>query len=131
MSENDKKIFLGLYQMLLADAEIHPRELEVLYKIGKEKGGISDIEIQQAIFTPNNILLDNLKDVERIEYLYSLSRIAWADGKLDDKEKELLQATSKILGFDKDNVEQIVEFLLEQASIETPFDQVLKIIKTS
>lgn len=96
MNENEKKMFLGLYQMLLADAEIHPNELEMLYQIGKEKGGISEEEIQHAIFSPNAVIsLENLSDEGRIEYLYNLSRIAWADGKIDDKEKEILEDASK------------------------------------
>ena len=56
MNETEKKMFLGLYQMLLADAEVHPNELELLYQIGKEKGGISEAEIQRAIFSPNTVI---------------------------------------------------------------------------
>ncbi|NDP27162.1 MAG: hypothetical protein GZ087_07025 [Flavobacterium sp.] len=82
MNENEKKMFLGLYQMLLADAEVHPNELEQLYLIGKEKGGINENEIQEAIFSPNTLVsLESLNDDERIEYLYNLARIAWADGR--------------------------------------------------
>ena len=70
MNENDKKMFLGLYQMLLVDEEVHPNELEILYRIGKEKGGISEAEIQQALFSPNKLLsLESLNDEDRIQYL--------------------------------------------------------------
>jgi uncharacterized tellurite resistance protein B-like protein len=132
MNENDKKMFLGLYQMLLADAEVHPSELKLLYEIGKEKGGISENEIQLALFSPNTFVsLDSLNDDERIEYLYNLSRMAWADGKIEDSERETLQEASKRLGFAKENVEEIIEFLLEQAKDKKPFKEVLQTIKNS
>ena len=118
--------------MLLADAEIHPNELELIYQIGREKGGISEEEIQRAIFSPNTLIsLETLDDEERIEYLYNLSRIAWADGKIDKKEKEILEDASKRLGFAEENVTEIAEFLLEQAKEKMPFEEVLQTIKNS
>lgn len=132
MNENDKKMFLGFYQMLLADAEVHPNELKMLYEIGKEKGCISENEIQQVIFSPNSFVsLESLSDDERIEYLYNLSRMAWADGKIDDKEKEVLRGASKRLGFAEENSNEISEFLLEQAKEKKSFEEVLQTIKNS
>jgi len=132
MNEQDKKMFLGLYQMVLADAEVHPSELELLYQIGKEKGEISEEEIQQAIFSPNTFAsMENLSDAARIEYLYNLARIAWADGKIEDKERETLQEASKRLGFAKENVAEISEFLLKQAKEKKPFEEVLQTINNS
>ena len=132
MNENEKKMFLGLYQMLLADAEVHPNELELLYQIGREKGGISEEEIHRAIFSPNTLIsLETLDDEERIEYLYNLSRIAWADGKIDSKEKDILEDASKRLGFAEENVTEIAKFLLEQAKEKMPFEEVLQTIKNS
>ena len=132
MNENDKKMFLGLYQMILADGEVHPNELELFFEIGKEKGGISEEEIQQAIFSPNTFVsLENLSDKERIEYLYNLSRIAWADGKIEEKERETLQEASRRLGFAEENVVEISEFLLEQAKEKKSFEEVLQAIINS
>lgn len=132
MNENEKKMFLGLYQMLLADAEVHPNELELLYQIGKEKGGISEEEIQNAIFSPNTFVsLESMSDDDRIEYLYNLSRIAWADGKIDDKEKVILQDASRRLGFAEENVVEISEFLLGQAKGKKSVEEVLQTIKNS
>jgi uncharacterized tellurite resistance protein B-like protein len=132
MEKSDKKMFLGLYQMLLADAEVHPKELELLYQIGKEKGGISEEEIQQAVFTPNTFVqLDNLSDDDKIEYLYNLSRIALADGKIDYKEREILMDVGKRLGFLEDNLVEISEFLLKQAQEKKSYEDVLLTIKNS
>lgn len=132
MNEKEKKMFLGLYQMMLTDAEVHPKELELLYEIGKEKGGISESEIQQAIFSPNTLItLEDLSEEERIEYLYNLSRIVMADGKIDFKEKETMMEATKRLGFAEENALEISEFLFEQAKEKRPFEDVLQTIKNS
>ena len=104
----------------------------MLYHIGKEKGGISEEEIQRAVFSPNIfVLLESLSDDERIEYLYNLSRIAWADGNINDKQKEVLQDASRRLGFAEENVVEISEFLLEQAKEKKSIEEVLQTIKNS
>lgn len=132
MNDKEKKMFLGLYQMMLTDAEVHPNELELLYEIGTEKGGISEQEIQQAIFSPNTLVsIENLNDQERTEYLYNLSRIAWADGKIETKERDTLIEASNRLGFAKENAKTITEFLLQQAEEKKSFEEVLQIIKNS
>jgi len=132
MEDHDKRMFLGLYQMLIADAEVHPRELEILYQIGKEKGGITEDEIQKAVFSPNKLIsIDNLSNDERIEYLYHLSRIAWADGKVDTKEKEILHEASIRFGFAEENVTEITEFLLKQVQENKSIEEVLLTIKNS
>lgn len=129
MNERERKMFLGLYQMLLADSEVHPSELEILYQIGKEKGGFSEEEIQQTIFSPNEFLtIETLNDKEKIEYLYNLSRIAWADGKIDNKELEILQTVSTHLGFAKENAEEISNFLLQQVKENKTFEEILQMI---
>jgi len=132
MNENEKKMFLGLYQMMLVDAEVHPNELELLYQIGKEKGGISEEEVQRAIFSPNTfVAMNSLSDEERIEYLYNLSRMAWADGKIDNKERETLKEASKRLGFAEEHALEISEFLLVQAKEKKSLNEVLQIINNS
>ncbi|MDR2621994.1 MAG: hypothetical protein LBC48_05365 [Dysgonamonadaceae bacterium] len=131
MDQKSKNLFLGMYQMILADTEVHPKELEVFYQIGKERG-ITEEEIQQALFSPNNLISsENLSDDERIEYLYNLARIAWADDVLDEKEIETLQNASRRLGFTEKNVEKITMFLLEQAHDNKLFEEVLETIKNS
>ena len=131
MNEIDKKMFLGLCQMVLADGEVHPKELELLYQIGKVRG-ISEEDIQRTIFSPQTFLkTEDLNDEEKIEFLYNLARMAWADDELDDSEIETLQKTSKWLGFSEENVVEISEFLLEQAKEKKSFEEVLQTIKNS
>jgi uncharacterized tellurite resistance protein B-like protein len=128
MNENLKQHFLGIYQMIISDAEVHPKELELLYKIGKEKG-VSEQEIHTTLVTPNSLLsLESLSDDEKIEYLYDLARMAWADGRLDDNERVSITQSCKRLGFQEQHVADIVDFLLEQAKSNISFTDVLKTI---
>jgi uncharacterized tellurite resistance protein B-like protein len=131
MKEKRKKLFLELYQMILSDAEVHPRELEVLYQIGREHG-VSEEEIQEMLFSPNSLISpEDLSVDERIEHLYNLAQIAWADGKLEENEKETLRNASKRLGFAEENSKEIAAFLLDHAENKKPIEEVLKIIKNS
>jgi DnaJ-domain-containing protein 1 len=131
MKEKSKKLFLEFYQMLLSDAEVHPKELEVLYQFGK-KCGVSEEEIQQMLFSPNNFISPkDLSVDEKIEHLYNLAQIAWADGKIEKEEEGTLQNASKRLGFAEENVKEIATFLLDQVHSNKPFEEVLEIIKNS
>ncbi|MDR0725084.1 MAG: hypothetical protein LBF59_03625 [Prevotellaceae bacterium] len=117
--------------MILSDTEVHPKELEILYQIGKERG-VSEAEIQKVLFSPNSFASsEELNNDERIEYLYNLARIAWADGVLDEREIVTLQNASIRLGFAEENAEAIATFLLEQAHEGKSIKEVLTIIKTS
>ena len=131
MNDNEKKMFLNLYQMVLADDEVHPKELELLYQIGREHD-MSEEEIQQAIFSSSTFAsMEDLSDDEKIKHLYNLARIAWADGKIDEKEEETLQKASMRLGFAEENAVEISEFLLEQAKEKKSFEKILETIKNS
>jgi uncharacterized tellurite resistance protein B-like protein len=131
MDEKSKRLFLEMYQMILSDTEVHPKELEMFYKIGKECG-VSEAEIQKVLFSPNSFVSsEELNDEEKIDCLYNLARIAWADGRLDESEKEMLQNASKRLGFAAENAEEIATFLLEQAYHGKSIEEVLTVIKTS
>ncbi|MDR1983912.1 MAG: hypothetical protein LBQ28_03705 [Prevotellaceae bacterium] len=131
MNEQLKQHFLGLYQMVLADTEIHPKELELLYKIGREQG-VTEQDIQAAIFVPTNaVTLTSFNDDEKIEYLYNLARMAWADGVIDNSEIECLKQSCKRLGFAEEYAADITEFLLTQAKEDKSFKDVLETIKKS
>ena len=51
MNEKDKRMFLGLYQMLLADSEVHPKELEIAHRYyTPSEQEISDAEEMLRLF---------------------------------------------------------------------------------
>ena len=54
-----------------------------------------------------------------------------ADGRIDDKEKKVLQDAIKRLGFAEESILEISEFLLKQAKENKSFMEVLQTINNS
>jgi uncharacterized tellurite resistance protein B-like protein len=120
--------FLNLYHMALSDAEVDTTELEMLYKIGEEKG-VSRIEIDEVVIRPDTIKFSPPESVlEKIESLYDFARIAWADGKIDENEERVLTMFCTKFGFEKENVPIIVKFLLDEAQKGTSKQDIFKIV---
>jgi uncharacterized tellurite resistance protein B-like protein len=120
--------FLNLYHMALTDAEVDTKELEMLYIIGKEKG-ITKAEIDAVVVQPDSIKFSSPKTlIEKVECLYDFARIAWADGKIDNNEKILMEYFSSRFGFQDENISTIVEFLLDEVEKGTSKDEVFKIV---
>lgn len=113
VDEGLKAHFLSLYQLTLSDNEVHPKELETLYQIGLEYG-ISKEEIQAIVLSPTQevMIAPNTLE-EKVAYLYNLTRIANADGKIVDEEKELIGKYVIKFGFPKENASAIVDYFLD------------------
>ena len=94
MTDNLQSHFLNLYAMALSDNQIDTVELEVLYKIGQEKG-VDKSEIDQIILNPDKVKFsfpDTLS--EKVVYLYDLAKIILADGIVDKNEIKTLLTSS-------------------------------------
>lgn len=120
--------FLNLYHMAISDAQIDTSELEMLYKIGEEKG-VSRNEIDEVVIRPDTIKFSSPTSViEKIESLYDFARIAWADGQIDENEERVMTMFCIKFGFEKENVPTIVKFLLDEAQKETSKEEIFKIV---
>jgi uncharacterized tellurite resistance protein B-like protein len=123
-----KKQFLNLYQMALADSKLEVSELELLYKIGEEKG-IPVTEIDDIIIHPD--LVEDFKPetvIEKVECLYDLARIAVADGNVDENERKLLNSFAHKFDFKEENIPLIVQFLVDEAISGTPISDINKVV---
>ena len=120
--------FLNLYHMAISDAEVDTIELEILYKIGEEKG-VSRIEIDAVVVRPDTIKFSPPESVlEKIESLFDFARIAWADGKIDENEERVMTMFCTKFGFEKENIPTIVRFLLDEAQKGTSKEDIFKIV---
>lgn len=126
MKEKLKSHFLGLYSMIMADGIVVAKELETLYRIGRENYNLTPDEINQYIVSSGTSFIVPESVEERIRILYELSEIAWADGAIDSTEKNLLHRYVIRLGFLEENAENIVTFLLEQVKNGISLEEVLK-----
>lgn len=120
-----KSRFVALYQMVLADGVADPTELSTLNLIGIKKYGIDPNQINQLIRETSIQIKfpDSLND--KVSLLYQLGEIAWADGRIEDAEKELIKKYIVAMGFVKDNVNRIADFILEQVKNKVPEKEVI------
>lgn len=113
-----KSHFLRLYQMALADNNFDVLEMKMLYKFASDRN-ISKEELY-------NILLSEYQESTipktlelKIEYLYDLAVMIWADGVVTEDEITTLKKYCHKFGFLDENIEEISKFLIENAKNKT------------
>lgn len=113
ISENLKAHFLRLYQMAICDDNFSKLELKMLFRFAEERG-ITAKNLDEILLNPvdtKNALPQTLED--KIEYLYDLVLMIWADDHVDDNERSALEKYIKLFGFVEENVSAIANYLLE------------------
>ena len=121
--------FFNLYCMALSDTVFDPKEAELLYKMGLENG-LDKRTIDEIVLT-SGLNPEYPKTIEeKVSYLYDLTRMAWADEKIVDEEKELLLKNILKLGFKEENKEAILKFFIDSVKNSLPLDEIIKIIKS-
>jgi uncharacterized tellurite resistance protein B-like protein len=100
--------------MVMADGVVEAKELETLYRIGMENYHLSSEEINQTVVSAGTSFVAPDKIEERIEILYEMAEIAWADGAIDDTERSIITRYVVRLGFKEENAQNIMEYMLQQ-----------------
>lgn len=111
--ENLKAHFLRLYQMAICDDNFSKMELKMLYKFAEERG-VTANDLDELLLNPidsKNTLPKLLE--EKIDYLYDLTVMIWADEKIDDDERSALEKYIKLFGFVEANIAAIADYFLE------------------
>lgn len=107
-----KSHFLRLYQMALSDDQFDVLELQMLYHFADERG-IPKEELDKLFQNPVNtefIVPESLNT--KIEYLYDLTRIIWADGKITDDELNMLRKYCRKFDFVEENINDLSDYLI-------------------
>lgn len=113
MSPELKSHFLHLYRMALSDDRFSVSELEMLYHLADERG-IPKEELNRLFLNPVIPAVISVQDLEtRIEYLYDLTRMIWADGQITNEEKELLKKYCKKFDFLEENIDDLSGYLID------------------
>jgi uncharacterized tellurite resistance protein B-like protein len=124
-----KRHFLDLYHMALTDMGVDVKELELLYRIGVERG-LPPEEIDRVIVRPDEIGIHHPATVpEKAEFLYDLVRMAWADGRMTDEEEHLLTQLCTKFGFATENIPAIIAFFVEQCGQGVSAEEVKRIVE--
>lgn len=124
---NLKSHFLNLYSIALSDLEVETTELELLYKLGEQRG-ISKDEINNVIINPNSFKIKVPETLEeKIEFLYEFALMIWVDGKVDEFERNAMIRFCRIFGFVDESILEIADFLLEEAKKGTSRSDLLNL----
>ena len=113
-----KARFLSLYSMILADGIIDAREMETLYRISQKEIDLAIKESGTPFHCPEDL-------PGKISFLYQMSEIALADNQLDNSERSLICKYAKRMGFIEENINDIVDYLLQQAKAHVPVSDVI------
>lgn len=108
-----KSHFLRLYQMALSDDQFNVLELQMLYHFADERG-IPKEELDKLFLNPVNtefIIPETLNT--KVEYLYDLTRIIWADEKITDDELNMLRKYCRKFDFVEENINDLSEYLID------------------
>lgn len=108
-----KSHFLRLYQMALADDQFDVLELQMMYHFADERG-IPKEELDKLFLNPVNtefIVPESLNT--KIEYLYDLTRIIWADEKITDDELNMLRKYCRKFDFIEENINDLSDYLID------------------
>ncbi|RZJ82551.1 MAG: hypothetical protein EOO47_00185 [Flavobacterium sp.] len=113
VSESLKSHFLRLYQMAICDDNFSKLELKMLYKFAEERG-VTAKNLDEILLSPidsRNVAPDILE--EKIDYLYDLTVMIWADENVDENERSALEKYIKLFGFVESNITGIADYFLE------------------
>lgn len=113
ITESLKAHFLRLYQMAICDDNFSPLELKALYKSAEERG-ISQNKLDEILLNPVNSKITVPESIEeKIDYLYDLTVMIWADGEVSPNEKSSLEKYVLMFGFMEENALQIVNYFID------------------
>jgi uncharacterized tellurite resistance protein B-like protein len=113
MSIQLKSHFLRLYHMALADDNFDILELQMLYHLAEERG-IPKEELDKLFLNPVHQESTIPEDLNiRMEYLYELTSIMWADGKITDDELNTLKKYCKKFDFLDENIDELTNYLID------------------
>lgn len=129
ITKEKKMQFLDLYSMVMADGIAHPKEMEMLYRMGKDTFGLTEEEIVEELKTSGvSTFIPELPE-EKISQLYKLAQIAWADGILKDEEINLLRRYAIRYGVEDSQVDELVNYLIDKAKAEVSEQNVINELK--
>lgn len=109
-----KSHFLRLYQIALSDENFSYLEMQQLYKFAKERN-ISQIELDQILIEPLGKIVVPESINAKIEYLYDLAVMIWADKIITEDEETMLKKYIRKFDFLDENIDKLCNYLLESA----------------
>ena len=118
----NKGHFSAIVRVALSDGTITPNEKQFLEKLSI-KLEISPAEYEEILENPLKYPVNPpLMHSHRLERLYDLARMVYADDVLGDKQQDLLTRFALALGFTAGNVSYIVDKALKLVDMNVDLD---------
>lgn len=104
--------------MAFSDDNFDVLELQMLHNFAKDRG-VSKEDLEKILLEPSQVSTIPTKIEKKIEYLYDLAIMIWADGVVTDDEVNTLKKYCLKFGFLKENIADLSDFLLKKAKEKT------------
>ena len=114
--------------MALSDDNFSPLELKMLYHFAEERNIPKDT-LDRILLSPSEHFPIPAELEERLEYLYDLALMIWADGNVSDDELVTMKKYCKKFEFLDENIDELTSLLLEKAKDNIAFEEIIKDLK--
>ena len=124
-----KSHFLRLYQIAFSDDNFDVLELQMLYRFAEERG-LSKENLNEILLNPSHdsSIPETLE--KRVEYLYDLAVMIWADKKVTEDEYITLKKYCRKFEFLEENITDLADYLLDSAKKELPKEEIIRNINS-
>lgn len=114
ISAEMKSHFLRLYQMAFSDDSFHVLEMQMLYKFAQERG-VTKEQLNDILLNPSHDSSIPNTIEKRVEYLYDLAKMIWADEEVTEDEYITLKKYCRKFEFLEENITKLADYLLDSA----------------
>lgn len=123
--------FAAIASLAAVDGEVTPREKAILDRFA-HKLDISEEEYKEVMKKSNKYPIEPQNDVEkRLERLYDLFRMIFADHKIDNEEMAMLKKYAIGIGFPVKKVDRLLEISVAIFSGRIGFDDYMLLLVKS
>lgn len=99
-----------------------------LYRLGKEKFGLSEEAINSLILEDAAQMPTYDSQAQCIGLLYEMAQIAWSDFDLDQSELDLLYSYARHFGIVEEAIQPTIDFLIDCAKKDMTEDSVIALL---
>ncbi len=120
--------FAAMASLAAIDGEVNPREKAILDRFAN-KLNITDEEYKEVMKKSNKYPIEPQNEaVKRLERLYDLFRMIFADHDVDDEEMVLIKKYAIGIGFPLNKVDKLIEVSVAIFSGRIPFDDYVMLL---
>lgn len=124
-----KSHFLRLYQIAFSDDNFDVLEMQMLYKFAEERG-ISKEQLNDVLLNPSHDSSIPTSLEKRVEYLYDLAVMIWADKEVTEDEYRTLKKYCKKFEFLDENITELADYLLDAAKKNSSKEEIINAINS-